>query len=158
MTRYSLFALSLMFLNTSLAQGGDSRDVSSIDAIIDAYYEVVSGPAGESVDASRDRFLHHPEAWVSIAGKEADGTPVVRVMTLADYHGDNAPRAEGFFEKEVDRVVSRSGNMAHVWSSYTSALTEDGEPFTNGVNSITLFFDGDRWWIMGWMFDGSAGS
>jgi hypothetical protein len=47
--------------------------------------------------------------------------------------------------------------MAHVWSSYTSALTDGGEPFTRGVNSITLFFDGERWWIMGWMFDGSAG-
>ena len=78
-------------------------------------------------------------------------------MALADYQGDNLPRADGFYEVEVDRVVSRSGNMAHVWSIYTSALTDGGEPFTRGVNSMFLFSDGERWWIMGWMFDGSAG-
>ena len=58
---------------------------------------------------------------------------------------------------ELKRVVSRSGNMAHVWSSYASARTEGGEPYARGVNSITLFHDGERWWIMGWMFDSSAG-
>ena len=157
MTRSILLAYCMVYALMAHAQGGNSRDVSSIDAIIDAYYEVVSGPAGESVDTARDRFLHHPDAWVAIAGKDDSGKPFVNIMTLADYHGDNLPRTEGFFEKEVDRVVSRSGNMAHVWSSYTSAFTEDGEPFTRGVNSITLFFDGERWWIMGWMFDGSAG-
>ena len=47
--------------------------------------------------------------------------------------------------------------MVHVWSSYASARTQHGEPFDRGVNSVTLFYDGTRWWIMGWMFDGSAG-
>jgi len=157
MIRLSILVLSCTCTLSALAQNGDTRDVSSIDGIINAYYEVVSGPAGERVDVSRDRFLHHPQAWVSIAGKDETGTPFVDVMTLADYHGSNAPRTENFYERETDRVVSRSGNMAHVWSSYESSLTEGGEPFTTGVNTITLFFDGERWWIMGWMFDASAG-
>ena len=157
MVRFLFTAMSGLLVFSAHAQDGDPKDVSSIDGIINAYYEVVSGPAGESVDTARDRFLHHPNAWVSIAGTGANGEPIVTVMSLADYHGDNQPRAEGFYEKEVDRLVSRSGNMAHVWSSYTSATTENGEPYTGGVNSITLFFDGQRWWIMGWMFDSSAG-
>lgn len=139
------------------AQEARPGDVSSIDAIIDAYYEVVSGPAGEAADAARDRSLHHPDAWVAIAGTDASGRSVVNVMSLADYHGENAPRQEGFFEWETDRETRRSGNMVHVWSSYASARTPDGEPFMRGVNSITLFHDGTRWWIMGWMFDSSAG-
>jgi hypothetical protein len=138
------------------AQNEYLEDVASIDAIINAYYEAVSGPAGQAVDSTRDRYLHHPNAWVAIAGKDSADVPSVSVMTLADYHGDNLPRSQGFYEKEVERVISRSGNMVHVWSSYTSALTENGEPFTRGVNSITLFFDDERWWIMGWMFDNSA--
>jgi hypothetical protein len=133
------------------------EDVATIDGIIRAYYEVVSGPAGEAADAARDRTLHHPDAWVAIAGTDSAGAPVVRVVTLAEYHGTNPPRGAGFFEYETDRVVSRSGSMAHVWSSYASARTPDGEPFARGVNSITLFHDGRRWWIMGWMFDSSAG-
>ena len=78
-------------------------------------------------------------------------------MTLDDYYGENAPREEGFWEWETDRVTSRSGNMVHVWSSYATARTEGGEPYARGVNSVTLFYDGTRWWVMGWMFDSSAG-
>jgi hypothetical protein len=139
------------------AQEARPEDVSSIDAIIDAYYEIVSGPAGEAADADRDRSLHHPDAWVAIAGTDASGRPSANVMSLDDYHGENVPRQQGFFEWETDRETRRSGNMVHVWSSYASARTPDGEPFTRGVNSITLFHDGTRWWIMGWMFDSSAG-
>lgn len=139
------------------AQETRPEDVSSIDGIIRAYYEIVSGPAREAPDAERDRSLHHPEAWVAIAGANPEGEPTVNVITLDEYHGTNQPRQQGFWEWETDRVVSRSGNMAHVWSSYASARTEGGEPFARGVNSITLFFDGARWWIMGWMFDSSAG-
>lgn len=138
------------------AQDADARDVASVDAIIRAYYEVVSGPAGGRVDAARDRSLHHPSAWVAIASKDSAGTPRVRVQTLAGYHGSNAPRGEGFWEWETDRVEKRSGNMVHVWSSYASARTQGGTPYARGVNSITLFHDGTRWWIMGWMFDASA--
>ncbi|MGY8779452.1 MAG: nuclear transport factor 2 family protein, partial [Longimicrobiales bacterium] len=85
------------------------------------------------------------------------GQPVVNVITLDEYHGEGRPRSEGFWEWETDRVVSRSGNMVHVWSSYASARTEGGEPYTAGVNSITLFHDGTRWWVMGWMFDSAVG-
>jgi hypothetical protein len=139
-----------------MAQEVRPADVASIDGILRAYYEVVSGPAGAAPDAARDRTLHHPQAWVAIAATDSAGTPTVRVITLAEYHGDNAPRREGFWEWETDRVVSRSGSMVHVWSSYASARTEGGEPFARGVNSITLFHDGSRWWIMGWMFDSAA--
>ncbi len=133
------------------------EDVATVDGILRAYYEVVSGPAGEAADVARDRSLHHADAWVAIANVDRSGTPSVRVMTLGQYHGDNEPRQAGFWEWETDRTVTRSGNMAHVWSSYASARTQGGEPFTRGVNSITLFHDGERWWIMGWMFDSSGG-
>ena len=138
------------------AQEARPEDVLTIDGIIRAYYEVVSGPAGDVADVERDRTLHHPEAWVAIAGKDSSGKAVVNVMTLDEYHGENRPREQGFWEWETDRTVSRSGNMVHVWSSYASALTEGGEPYTHGTNSVTLFYDGTRWWIMGWMFDSAV--
>jgi hypothetical protein len=151
-----LLAAFAMAHGSLAAQEARPGDVSSIDGIIRAYYEVVSGPAGTAPDVARDRSLHHPEAWVAIAGADSAGQPMVRVITLEQYHGDNRPRREGFWESETDRVVSRSGNMVHVWSSYASARTEGGEPYNRGVNSITLFHDGSRWWIMGWMFDSAV--
>jgi hypothetical protein len=150
--------LALLLSSPLAGQSVRPADVESIDAIISAYYEVVSGPAGEVVDVARDRSLHHADAWVAIAGSGDEGRPQVRTMSLRDYHGENRPRAQAFWEWETERVVQRSGNMAHVWSSYASARTEGGEPYARGVNSITLFHDGSRWWIMGWMFDASAGS
>lgn len=139
-----------------IAQEPRPADVSSIDGIIRAYYEVVSGPAGVAPDMQRDRSLHHPKAWVAIAGADSTGQPRVRVINLDEYHRNSGPRREGFFEWETDRVVRQSGNMVHVWSSYASARTPGGEPYQRGVNSITLFNDGRRWWIMGWMFDATA--
>lgn len=158
--RTSLAALAVALLlacGSLAAQEARPDDVATIDGILEAYYDVISGPPGGVADVERDRSLHHPDAWVAIAGRNGDGAPTVNVMTLADFHGENQPRQEGFWEWETDRVVSRSGNMVHVWSSYATARTEGGEPFARGVNSITLFHDGDRWWIMGWMFDSSAG-
>lgn len=134
-----------------------AADVVSIDAIIDAYYEVVSGPAGVLADVERDRYLHHPDHWVAIANVDGDGRPVVNVGDLDTYHGpDPQPRGQPFYERETDRVVQRFGSVAHVWSSYVSSRSPGGEPFDHGVNSITLWFDGDRWWIMNWMFDAAA--
>ncbi len=76
------------------------EDVATVDGILRAYYEVVSGPAGEVADAERDRSLHHADAWVAIANVDRSGMPSVRVMTLDGYHGDNAPRQAGFWEWE----------------------------------------------------------
>ncbi len=138
-------------------QAARSEDVSTIDGIMTAYYEVVSGPVGEKSDVARDRSLHHPDAWIAIAGADGSGDPVVNVMTLDEFHGENAPRQTAFWEWETDRVERRSGNMVSVWSSYAASETPDGEPHTLGVNTLTLFWDGARWWIMNWMFDATAG-
>ena len=149
-------AFTTAWVAPASAQEARPDDVESIDAIIEAYYDVISGPAGERPDVARDQSLHHPDAWVSIASTASDGSRTVRVMSLADYHGTGAPRELPFYEWETDRVVQRSGDMVHVWSHYASSREPDGEVFDTGVNSITLFHDGHRWWVMGWMFDQTA--
>ena len=55
----------------------------------------------------------------------------------------------GFYEKEIARRTEQFGNIAHVWSIYESRHKEDDpEPFMRGINSIQLFNDGKRWWIV----------
>lgn len=153
----SIAAVALLACLPAQAQAqARPEDVSSIDGIMRAYYEVVSGPPGGRVDVVRDRSLHHPNAWVAIARTDSAGRHSVRVMSLSDFHGENLPRKEGFWEWETDRTVQRSGNMVHVWSSYATARTDGGQPYARGVNSVTLYHDGTRWWIMGWMFDSGA--
>lgn len=153
----TVLLIALTFPRTAGAQQKAlPEDVTTIDGIIKAYYEVVSGPAGEVADVERDRTLHHPEAWIAIAGADSEGKPTVRVMDLDGFYGDNAPRQQGFWEWETERSIERSGSMVHVWSSYAASREQGGEPFDTGVNSITLYWDGERWWIMNWMFDASA--
>ena len=54
--------------------------------------------------------------------------------------------AEGFQERELNRVVRKFGNIAHVFGVYEFS-TADGKEKGRGVNSIELFWDGTRWWI-----------
>jgi hypothetical protein len=55
----------------------------------------------------------------------------------------------GFYEREIARRTEQFGHVAHVWSTYESRHCEDDpEPFTRGINSIQLFNDGTRWWIV----------
>ncbi len=131
------------------------EDVETLDGIIKAYYEVVSGPAGQPRDWARDSSLHHPEAQVVVIGNAEDGAPKAQVTTLGDFQQSANDLAErGFFEYEVHRQTQRHGAVAHVWSTYEWRSTEDGPVGGRGVNSIQLFHDGERWWITGWMFDG----
>jgi hypothetical protein len=132
----------------------DPNDVGTLDDIIRAYYEVVSGPAGETPDRARDQTLHLPNALVGVPGLDENGVSQLITMTLDGYHDrSGGPRAEGFFEKEIHRAVQRFGNVAHVWSTYASSTTPDGEAYARGINSIQLTWDGERWWIVSWFFD-----
>ena len=46
------------------------EDVSSIDSIINALYEVISGEEGEERDWERERNLLHPEARLIVITKK----------------------------------------------------------------------------------------
>jgi hypothetical protein len=131
------------------------EDVSTLDGIIRAYYDVVSGPAGSLPDPARDATLHHPDARITMLDRRADGTATAAVITLEGYYQrtGTGPRKAGFFEREIHRVTQRVGALVHVWSTYESSTTPGGKAFSRGVNSIQLYWDGKRWWIVGWIFD-----
>ena len=158
--RFFLLALLLTFapaLLPAFAQNTTyprAEDVATLDGIIKAYYEVVSGPAGEPRQTERDHSLHHPDARAIITGLDQDGKPFIRNMTLAEYHEGAASGGNpAFYEVEIHRVTQQFGNVAHVWSTYAWRTTEDGPVQGRGINSIQLYHDGSRWWITAWIFD-----
>ncbi len=154
--RFSLAIILLFLLNKNLeAQTADPNDVASIDSIIQAYYEVVSGPAGQERQWARDSTLHYPDARVSIVSEAENGKPQLNEMSLAQFHESSRGIVEsGFFEYEIHRVVEERGALSQVWSTYEWKATEDGEVGGRGINSIQLFNDGERYWILSWMYDG----
>lgn len=125
------------------------EDVSSIDGVIRAYYDVISGPAGQPRQWSRDRTLYVPDVrFVAISADKA-GKPMAHVMTHQQFvDSSNAGMVKnGFFENEIHRVTQQFGNIAQVFSTYESRLKQDGPVIERGINSLQLYFDGQRWWI-----------
>jgi hypothetical protein len=129
-------------------------DVESIDAIIAAAYDGISGPAGKKRDWDRERSLYIAGARLIPTAMEAGGENIDVAPEVLDIEGFIA-RVEpffeksGFYEKEIARRTEQFGNIAHVWSTYESRHDPgDPEPFMRGINSIQLFNDGKRWWIV----------
>ena len=125
-------------------------DVASMDSIIAALYDVISGPAGKR-NWDRFRSLFVPGARLIPTGARPTGEVSARVLSPDDY----AQRAgalfekQGFFEREAARRTEVFGSIAHVFSTYESRhAKEDAKPFQRGINSIQLMNDGKRWWIV----------
>ena len=128
-----------------------AADVESIDAIVAALYDVISGEAGKPRDWNRMRSLFAPEGRLMAVGKRPEGTVVLRTMTVEDYIGRNAKAfaTTGFFEREAARTSEVFGQIAQVFSTYESRhAAGDAKPFQRGINSIQLVHDGKRWWIV----------
>lgn len=129
----------------------DPADVESIDAIMKAVYDVISGDAGVARDWDRFRSLFAPGATLSPVGRSPDGTYARRIMTPDEYAENSGAWLEqnGFHEVEINRVTEQYGVVAHAFSTYESRrLQTDPEPFARGINSFQLLNDGTRWWVV----------
>ena len=129
----------------------NASDVASIDSIVAALYDVISGPAGKKRDWDRMRSLFIPGARLIPTGKRQSGEVGSRVLTVEDYISGSTKALEegGFFEREIARRTENYGNIAHVFSTYDSRRkADDAKPFARGINSIQLMNDGKRWWIV----------
>lgn len=125
-----------------------SADVATPEAIVAALYDVISGDAGVARDWDRFRALFHPTARLMPIG--GAGPATLTLLTPDEYIARAEPfLLRGFHEREIARRFERFGHMAHVFSTYDSRrAASDPEPFTRGINSIQLFHDGTRWWIL----------
>jgi hypothetical protein len=131
-------------------------NVSTLDGIMKAYYDVVTVEKGGKVSYERDSLIHWPGVNVGSAGLDKSGKPAFRYMSLKEYHRLSDPYLEkdGFSEKEISRKVENFGGIYHVWSTYESRNNPTGPIIERGINSVELYYDGTRFWILGWFFDG----
>ncbi len=142
---------------SSDAQSNDTQvfkvaqeDVATIDAIIKASYDVISGAKEQVRNWDRERALFHPDSRHMPTRMSETGEYVADVMSVEDFIQRAAPffEKEGFFEYEIARRTERFGNIAHVFSTYEWRHTLDGPVGGRGINSFQLLFDGTRWWII----------
>lgn len=130
-------------------------EVGTLDGIMKAYYDVVTVKKGEKVSYERDSLLHLADAQVGWNRQGKDGKPHLTMVSLKEYHkmSDEYLEKNGFDEKEISRKVEKFGSVYHVWSTYETRNTPNGTIIGRGINSIELFFDGNRFWIITWVFD-----
>jgi hypothetical protein len=129
------------------------EDVKSIDAILRAVYDVISGPAGAR-DWNRFHALCVPEARLTSTTKSA-ASSAPRLLTVDEYIqlAEKYFTTHAFYESPIVNRVQRFGNIAQVFSSYESRNAPNEKPFARGINSIQLFYDGSRWWVLSILWD-----
>jgi len=134
---------------------GDPHDVGSIDSLMRALYQVISGPAGEARNWDRARTLFMGEVRMISVSPDKAGKPNVRMITFPEYVERVTPivAKQGFYESEIKRSVRQFGNVAQVFSSYEIRHNPGEEPLVRGVNALQLYFDGERWWIASIIWD-----
>lgn len=152
------YLTTMVFITTGNLQAQDEtfeNDVKTIDALIKASYEVVSGEKGEKRQWERDNYLHYPKAVYSYFDREQNKQVTI---TLEEFHKETDEMVfdTAFYESEVNREVRIFGNIAQVWSTYETKLENGGTVKRRGLNSIQLIFENNRWYIISWTFCGET--
>jgi hypothetical protein len=151
-----LVAQSIPNATTQATIAARPSDVASADAIITALYDANTIMVDQKRDADRFRSLFVPGARLMPTIRPPNGgTGVIRIQTVDDYvrQASSGPPRHGFSEREIARTSEAFGNIMQAFSTYeTHRDSVDARPI-RGINSIQLFNDGSRWWVVGVMWD-----
>jgi hypothetical protein len=145
----SLFFCFCLIPIGAWAQQDYSKDVQSKESILAALYEVISGDPGQSRDWERFQNLFAAEARLIPTRKSPEGKLTLQSLTPSQYAELFKTRiTTGFFERELSRVAESYGTVTHVFSTYETREKKDGPVTNRGINSIQLFYDGQRYAIV----------
>ena len=163
-TAASLIALAPCQAQSAMSQTDTSSpppaaaaDVRSMDAIMHAYYDVISGPAGNR-DWDRFYSLFVPGGRLIQTSRGApDGTPRTTVMTPQEFAQKLGPyfAKNSFYEKEISsHPVDTFGAITQLFSTYAVMdAAGDAKPSARGIYSAQLFNDGKRWYLVSMYWD-----
>jgi hypothetical protein len=146
--------LLLLFATTTLSLAQDQTanpdDVATIDGLINAYYEIVSGHPGKR-DGERmlSLFIRGGKMGIGLTGDEPthqlaeESVRTERFLTIST----------DFFEREISRDTQQFGHMANVMSTYGISDAMENTNYTaRGVTVFQLVRHNDRWWILSTMW------
>ena len=140
---------------TAATVAPNPKDVASPDAIIAALYDANTIMVDQKRDADRFRSLFVPGARLMPTFRAPSGPAGIRIQTVEDYvrgASSGQPR-HGFSEREIARTSEAFGNIMQVFSTYETHRDSTDQKPIRGINSIQLFNDGTRWWVVGVLWD-----
>lgn len=144
-----------MVRNAWLAQPGKAvspqisdADGATIQHVVQALYEVISGPAGPR-DWERFRSLFSARAFMAAGTTDAGGRKRMVSIQPEEYvrNNNNFFLQSGFFEEEINHIANQFGDVAQVFSVYQYRFREKGPPIKRGINSIQLIRENEKWKI-----------
>jgi len=138
-------------------------DVDTIDHLMAALYDVISGPAGQQRDWDRFRSLFLPDARMGVISPDqlaAADKPARKgdafLFTPDTYIERDDPvfKTMSFVERTVANRIETFGNLTSVWSTYESRKApSDTKPFERGINTLQIVHARGRYWIANIMWD-----
>ncbi len=141
----------------------NAGDVDTVEHLVAALYDVISGPAGKPRDWTRFRSLFLPDGRLGVIRPDvaASGNQPARMsdvvfLTPDMYVERDDPyfKAHGFFERSIANRVEEFGNLVDVWSTYESRhAVNDSRPFARGINSIQIVRAHGRYWVASILWD-----
>jgi hypothetical protein len=158
LARYVLFACLLTILPAhaqnqnppaATSPQANAADVDTIEHILGAVYDSISGPAGLR-NWDRFRSLFYTDAHLIPSHRDAAGKISANTLTVEQYieRAQAFFSKEGFYEAAVANRVEVWDHIAHVFSTYESHHAKGDKPFARGINSFQLMNDGNRWWVV----------
>lgn len=124
-------------------------DTKSVESILSALYDVISGEPNQPRDWDRFRNLFKPEGRLIPTRKDDNGSLIIKALTPEEYVQLFQSRIPtGFFERELSRKIETFGTVTHVFSTYETKEKKDGPVTNRGINSIQLFYDNNRYYIV----------
>ena len=127
------------------------NDTKSVQNILDAYYDCISGPIGEQRDFERLKNLFHPEARLIYSNwSDETGKAYLLVFKTVDEFISKLGYLDkkGFYEHEVSNITHSFSSVTQVFSTYRFRVEDKSIPDGQGITSYDIFYDGERYWIL----------
>ncbi|MEZ5988147.1 MAG: nuclear transport factor 2 family protein [Planctomycetota bacterium] len=131
-------------------------DGRSVESLVAALYDVLSGPKGRARDWDRFKALFCDGAVLATVQRDREGKLRRVRLTPAGYVERSGAfvEREGMFEREVAHRRLEYGAVAVAWSTYELRLgSPDGPPKVRGINAIQCFREADGWRVQAVVWD-----
>jgi hypothetical protein len=136
------------------ASAANPDDVKTLDSIIAASYEALSGPVGKPRQWARYLSLLDPQArLVSTSVDAATGQPKIVRWNREEYAAaaNEYLVKTGFVDRKLGCVTNQYGNVATVRCGFEGL--EQSKLVERGAAIYQIYNDGNRWWITSVVWD-----
>ena len=146
-----ILCMTMVYFDGAFADDHSWRkDVESIEAITHALHRWASVKKGEVRDNRLLAYLVVPDAYAIDIIHDGDETSY-RTSFIRDWlKREPVPASIGYHEKVKVIKYDSVGQFANVWADYEIREVEGAPAISLGVTNIQVYYDGMRWWILGW--------